>query len=501
MSLYLQIMKILTGINIKGADKATISKEPITSIDLMERASATISQWIAANIESKYPLLIMVGKGNNGGDGLAIARMLHHAGYRCSVYLSFETSKLSVDCKENLARLPEGITIRTNISDINPDFVIIDALLGTGVEGAIEEPLYTLIRTINSLPNKIISIDLPSGMNTEFGNFGQKIIAADITLTLEFPKLAMLLPEAGEYCGQVVILPIGLDKHFIHIADTPFWYVDKEFIKNILLRRKKFAHKNTYGHALLICGSKGMSGAAVLATGASLRSGCGLVTLHIPADERVAVQVSYPSAILSLDKYPHFSELPSNIVQYNAIGIGSGLGQKDQSIKAFKQLLETTKSPLVIDADALNILASQPDMLQYIPQGSILTPHVGEARRLLGEWGDEIRKINLVRAFAEKYNVIFILKGANTMTCLPNGSCFFNSTGNSGMAKGGSGDVLTGLITGLLSRGYSSEDAAFLGVYIHGLAGDKAAEKLGLEAMNSNDLIDYIPQAFADFKE
>lgn len=484
-------MKIFTGEAIKEADKYTIENEPIASIELMEKAANVIAKRIEIEVKKETPLLFLIGKGNNGGDGLAVARILHNAGYDCSIYSAFDVKDLSEECRYNMDRLPTHI-IKTDLENIADKTVIIDALLGTGVKGAIKEPVSTIIEKVNTLLNKVISIDLPSGMKSEFENKGQTIIQADLTLALEFPKLAMLLPEVGEYCGKIEILPIGISKEYTDKTNTDYQYITPQYIESIKLKRAKFAHKGTYGHALLICGSRGMIGAAILATGAALRSGCGLVTAHIPAEDRYALNMAYPSAITSLDQENVFSETPYKTSKYNAIGIGCGLGINNETISAFKNLLASADAPFVIDADALNIIAIHSKLRYSIPQGSILTPHLGELEQLIGPWTSEEEKIGMVRRLAIKLKVIVVVKGAHTMVCLSDGTCFFNSTGNSGMAKGGSGDVLTGYITGLLARGYSSEHAAILGVYTHGLAGDKAAERYGCEAMNSKDLIDYL---------
>lgn len=484
-------MKILTGTQIKEADRYTIANEPITSIDLMERASVAISDWATVNIDKQHPLLFLVGKGNNGGDGLAVARILCQKGYDCSVFLAFDKAAMTDECKTNLERLPVGVKL-IGLDCIPPDTIIIDSLLGTGVSGDVKEPLLSVINKINSLPNKLVSIDLPSGMRCEFGNNNQVIIKSDITLTLEFPKLGMLLPEAGGLCGRIEVLPIGLSAEYLGKADSDYIYITKDFIDSIIIRRDKFAHKGTYGHALLICGSKGMVGAATLSVGAALRSGCGLVTVHIPEEERFSIQAACPSALFSLDENSYFSELPANVSKYTSVGIGCGLGQSHDTAEVFKRLLNTFYKPMVLDADALNIILENYKMRQNIPKDSIFTPHLGELARLVGEWHSEEEKIAMVRRLASNLKSIIVVKGAHTMICLPDGHCYFNSTGNSGMAKGGSGDVLTGYITGLLARGYSSPHAAILGVYIHGLAGDRAAEVYGMDAMNSKDLIDYL---------
>lgn len=484
------MQKILTDIQIKNADKYTIDNEPISSVDLMERASQIIAGWLIDQIDKCIPFFFIVGKGNNGGDGLAVARLLSEAGYSCSVCLLYGRDQLTEECRTNLGRLPQAVVRTNTIDDISVDAVVIDSLLGTGVRGVLNESLVAIVKKINLLPNRVISIDMPSGMMSEFGNTDQQMVKAETTLTLEFPKLAMLLPEAGEYCGNIIVLDIGLSKKYIDDAESNYYYITDALIRNIFQKRDKFGHKGTYGHALLICGSKGMAGAAILATGAALRSGCGLVTTHIPESERFSLQANYPSALSSLDSKTCFSELPSNLSQYTAIGIGCGLGKDAYTVEAFKQLLGLVDKPMVIDADALNILADNYRLRQFIPQNSILTPHPGELKRLVGEWSDEEEKIALVRRLASNLKSIVVVKGAHTMICLPNGTCYFNSTGNSGMAKGGSGDVLTGYITGLLARGYNSVHAAILGVYIHGLAGDRVACLYGMEAMNSKDLID-----------
>ena len=487
-------MKVLVGNQIKEADQYTIENEPVQSIDLMERASKAVAQWFLEHVEKESPLLFLVGKGNNGGDGLAVARMLYHAGYRCAVCIPFDETVLSEENLINLKRLPEGVSrIEINQIDMLPcETIVIDALLGTGIRGGVKEPLASLIRRVNEAEFFVISIDLPSGMKTEFGNKDQVIIKAKQTLTLEFPKLAMLLPEAGEYCSDIYTLPIGLDKHYFESAQTPYFFTTEDYVKSQLKKREKFGYKTCYGHALLICGSLGMAGAAVLATGGALRSGCGLLTIHLPKAERMAVQVNFPAAMLSLDNKDHFSELPQNLEKYNVIGIGCGLVQAEVTKSALEKLLKSINKPLVIDADALNILAERKDLQKHIPKDSILTPHLGELRRLIGNWNDEEEKMLLVRQFASETQSIVLVKGAYSMIVLSDGRVYFNSTGNSGMAKGGSGDVLAGFITGLLARGYSSEQAAILGAYFHGLAGDKAAQKYGQEGMNSFNLIEFL---------
>ena len=243
-----------------------------------------------------------------------------------------------------------------------------------------------------------------------------------------------------------------------------------------------------------------MVGAAVLASGAALRSGCGLVTVHLPREERFAVQANYPAALVSCDPGAWFTQLPAQIDRYTAIGIGPGLGRHTESVKGLRAVLQCGK-PLILDADALNLLAEQPDLLAQIPAGSILTPHLGELRRLIGDWTSDQQRNEKVQELARRLTSIVVVKGAHTMICAPEGTCFFNSTGNAGMAKGGSGDVLTGLITGLRSRGYNALEAAILGVYLHGVAGDKAADYYGQEGMNAGDLADFIGEGYRELED
>jgi NAD(P)H-hydrate epimerase len=495
-------MKIFTEGQIKEADRYTIQHEPITSIDLMERASHTIADWICDNIDKQIPLLFLIGKGNNAGDGLAVARMLCEKNFECSVYLSCGENFTTEECSINFKRLPSTVRFVDSPTPTNEQTVIIDALLGSGVSGQVKEPFASVIEQINSLRNMVIAIDLPSGMPTEpfcrdMTLDHRRIIKADVSLTLEFPKLSMMFPEMGEYAGTITVLPIGLSKQYIDNTKTPYIYIDQTLIDSLKSRRTKFGHKNVYGHALLVCGSKNMIGAAMLATGAALRSGCGLVSVHLPYSERIALQTRFPSAILSFDRSDKFSSVPEYINKYDAIGTGCGLGTHRDTATAFEMLLKSSEVSMVIDADALNLLSMNTTLLKYIPKNSILTPHLGELKRLIGEWDCETERCRKTTALSSEIQSIIIVKGAHTAVHLPDGTTYFNSTGNAGMAKAGSGDVLTGLLTGLLARGYSAWETAVMGVYFHGLAGDKACKYYGRESMNSLDLIDFM-KIYAD---
>lgn len=493
-------MKILIGSQIKELDNNTIAHEPIESIGLMERASEAMAQTVAQRTEVEKMLVFVIGKGNNGGDGLAMARMLGNAGFNCFVMMASRPVELSEDCRFNFDRLPDNVRLIEEIPPHSDDYeiVIIDALLGSGVKGELARDYKDVVDQINSCSHYVISIDMPSGMKTEFGNNPDHIVHADLTLTIEFPKLAMLLPEAGECCGEIEIVPIGLDEKYMQVAGTSYSYVTPNLIQNFTKKRAKFSHKATYGHALLICGSKGMYGAAVLSTSAALRSGCGLVTTHVPKDGAVSVTSNAPSAMLSIDPEDYFSTVPEELDKYASIGIGCGLGKATQTTKALAELLKQSRHGIVLDADALNIIALHSSMREFIPVGSVLTPHPGELRRLVGDWSGEEEKINKASDLAIALKSVVVVKGAYSMICMPDRQVFFNPTGTPGMAKGGSGDVLTGLITGLVARGYTPEEAALLGVYVHGAAGEKAANYYGEEAMNSADIIDFVGDTFND---
>ncbi|MFI3267018.1 MAG: NAD(P)H-hydrate dehydratase [Rikenellaceae bacterium] len=508
-------MKILLGEQIKQADKQTIINEPIESIGLMERASEAMAQWMCNNVAQENPLCFFVGKGGNGGDGLAMLRMLYNAGYECCLYMVFGKKLLSEECKFNLSRLPKGVSINYlafgedgSLADSNcinlPDSAcVIDAVLGSGFRGELSKEIESIVQIINALPNRVISLDLPSGMSTEWNNGQGAVVKADATLAIEFPKLSCLLPEKGENAGKIEVIPIDLDVEYINSAQSGAYFVDQEMIRPLLASRAKFAHKGDFGHLLLICGSEGMAGAAVLSVGSALRSGAGLVTIHLPSEERFAIYATNPSAMVSGDKEGYFSSLPADIARYTAVGVGCGLGKHQKTRAALRELLLESMSlnlSMVIDADALNIIAEDKSMLELIPSGSILTPHLGELERLVGEWESDQHKIELVMQLSQQIDSYIVVKGAHTMIVTPDGELYFNSTGCAGMAKAGSGDVLMGYISGLMARGYDSLSAAIIGVYFHGKAGEKASEYYGAEGVNSGDIVDMIAEASAEFE-
>ena len=498
-------MKILSIDKIRAADAYTIEHEPIPSIDLMERAATQLFKWISKRVDQTHGFKIFAGPGNNGGDGLALGRMLAEAGYEVEIYIIRYTDKTSEDFRINYERTANLKNIK--VSDIrnDEDFpevgeedVVVDAVFGSGLTRPVKGFIAEIINKINSSPAVKVAIDTPSGIFSDSSSVEEDgaIIRADYTLGFQFPKLAFMMAENDPFVGEWHILDIGLHHDYINSVTTDNFFTIKEDVAPLLKKRRKFSHKGTYGHALLIAGSYGKMGAAVLAAKACLRAGVGLLHVHIPKVGYQIMQTALPEAMISLDRYEnYFSEVP-DLSMYNAIGIGPGLGMEHQSQMALKLLIQEFGKPMVFDADALNILSENKTWLAFLPAGSILTPHPKEFERLAGKWNNDFEKLEMQRDFSKRYNIYVVLKGANTSVCTPDGKCYFNSTGNPGMATAGSGDVLTGIITGLLSQGYSPGQAAVLGVYLHGLAGDFSAKKLGQESMIAGDMVKMLGKAF-----
>ncbi len=494
-------MKILTTTQIRELDAYTIAQEPIDSIELMERASVAFTEWFTAQYNVLRPIHIICGPGNNGGDGLAVARLLDELYYKVEVSLFLFSGKTSTDFDANLRRLKR----RTNvpIHFINGDMplpvfaedtILIDAILGSGLTRPTEGFLQYFIQYINNQNITRISIDIPSGLFADKHTYGT-CIHAEQTCCFEVPKLAFMFPENHARVGTWAAVPRGLQSQKMAAAETYSHYIDVGFIQNIIKKRNKYDHKGKFGHALLVVGSRGMLGAAVLAARACLRSGVGLLTVHSPEALESSLLSTLPEAMYSRDPQSHFSKVPK-LKKYNAIGIGCGLSDHENTADALEKLLRDSKKPMVIDADALNLISERKVLLNYIPKGSILTPHPKEFERLFNGQLHDFERHETQVDMSKKYEIYIVLKGANTCITTPEGKRFFNSTGNPGMATAGSGDVLTGVITSLLARGYSSEEAAILGVYLHGLAGDLAAEKIGQESLIASDIIECLGVAF-----
>lgn len=494
-------MQILSSDQIRAWDQYTIQNEPIASLDLMERAAATCFQWIVKHFEGRS-FSIFCAKGNNGGDGLAIARILS-SNHEVTVYI-LEFGHLGTeDFQANLARLHQApvkikfISTEVNIPQVPPGDIIIDALLGSGLNRPIEGLTANVVSVINNSVNEIIAIDIPSGLSADKSSRGNKAIKATYTLSFQCYKPAFLLPENEEYIGQLHLLDIGLHPGYPNLIDTPILFSDKAVAGAMLKPRKSFSHKGNFGHALLVVGSYGKMGAAILAAKACLRAGVGLLTVHAPASGNEILQTSVPEAMFDVDSDEKINT-GLRLQNYTALGIGPGIGTETATASLLESLVSNYKRPIVFDADALNILSKHHDWMKKIPAGSILTPHPKEFERMFGSTNNDFEKIELAKAKAKEYNVIVVLKGHYSFIATPGDKHYFNSTGNPGMATGGSGDVLTGIITALIAQQYSPTDAAVLGVYIHGLAGDIAASQLSEPSLIASDIIDYLGQAFID---
>lgn len=503
-------MKIFRCDQIKEIDDYTVRHEPIASIDLMERAAGQLLNWITARYGVSEHFVVFTGPGNNGGDGLALARMLADNGYSVDVHCIILSSKVSADCEINLNRLRNvtNVTIN-NITDIDEfpfissNDIIVDAIFGAGLKHPAEGLAAGIIQLINKTESRIISIDLPSGLFGEDNSMNNYsgIVKADFTLTFQFPKLSFMFSENAPYLGDWFILPIGLDRNPFWNIDTPYTYLQSSDIYPLLKKRKKFDHKGNYGHGLLISGSSGKMGAVILAAAAALRTGIGLITCHIPAVGNQIVQSALPEAMVQIDKSDScVSEIGSTDL-FSAVGIGPALGTLPESGKALKNLLLECNKPIVMDADALNILAMHKDDFHLIPAGTVLTPHPKEFERLAGKSNNGYERLLSQIEFSREHNCIVVLKGAHSSVSFPDGKVFFNSSGNPGMATGGSGDVLTGIILSLLSQGYTPENAALAGVFIHGVAGDLAAGESCYESIIASDIINYIGKAFNKIRD
>ncbi len=489
-------MKVLTADQMRQADAYTIRHEPVSSVDLMERAGHACFTRIAGMFGNRNPYLIICGTGNNGGDGLVIARLLNKIRIDCEVFI-VPFDKRSADFSKMLEEAEkEDVKFQTDDDlVIKQDAIIIDAIFGTGLSKSPEGIAASVIKKMNASGNQIVSIDLPSGLFADRKS-GDYIIEADHTLTFQNPKLTFFFAENEKYTGEWEIIDIKLDRNFINNNESRIFFTERSDISGRILPRKKFSHKGLYGHSLLICGSKGKAGAAILAARACLRTGTGLLTIHSPKINYDILQTSIPEAMVSVDDETDFiSQLP-DLTTYTAIGVGPGIGTENATHKMLSQLLNSISASIVLDADALNIISNDKELLKKLPPGSVLTPHPKEFARLAGESADGFGQFEKQREFTERYKVIVVLKGAYTCITKPGGEAWFNSTGNPGMAKGGTGDALTGMITALLAQKYEPADAALIAVYLHGLAGDIAAAKKSIYSLTAGDLIEKIPNAF-----
>ena len=503
-------MKVFSQRQIKELENYTIENEPIAAIDLMERAAKKVAATIIKHYDNSRGIIVFAGPGNNGGDALATARLLALENYKVEVYLFNPNDHLSADCEANKQRLDalpnisfNEVTSKFEPPQLNNDDIIIDGLFGIGLNKPLSGGFAALVQFINTAAVEVIAIDMPSGLfcNDNSDNDKRNIIRATRTITSHSPKLSQLLVDNQEYIGKLEVVDIGLSEEKSKELYSDFEIVEAEQVAAMIKSRNAFGHKGSFGHALLIAGHYGMAGAAVLAAKASLRSGLGKLTLHTPIKNNDILQTAIPEAILSHDFSETIFTTAVSSDAYNAICLGPGLGKEpDTALAVLEQLQMSKKVPLVVDADALNILGEHKSWLQELPPATILTPHPAEFRRIQSGSTDAFTLLVDAQTLAQRLNIIVILKGHYTAICTPNGKTFFNPTGNSGMATAGSGDVLSGIITSLLAQQYSPLEASLLGVYLHGLAGDLAQADLEEECLIASDIIKYLPLAFKQLK-
>lgn len=509
-------MKIFNTAQIRAWDAFTIEHEPIASLELMNRAAKAFADWLVGEYpDTQRPIVVLAGAGNNGGDGVAVARLLRWLMRDVKVLVCDFNGKTSDDLRAQLKLIPKDIEIvfvraPEELSRlVFPENALwVDALFGSGLTRPLAGAWAQVVDFVNELPAEVVSIDVPSGLFADRHTETGAVVRATRTFSFETPRLAFFFPENAEYVGEWSFGGIGLHPRFRADTETPFHFLTKMDAAALLRSRAKFSHKGTYGHALLVAGGYGKMGAAVLAARACLRAGVGLLSVHAPRCGFLALQTAVPEAMYSADERARVWTTVPDLQPYSAVCVGCGIGQAAETAAALEQLLKKSSTMqggvggwVVLDADALNLLAQHPDWWRLVPRNAILTPHPKEFERLFGKTKHDFERNALQRQKAEEHGVFIVLKGAHTAIACPDGACWFNSTGNPGMATGGAGDVLAGMLTGLLAQGYSPRDAALLGVYLHGLAGDWASKALGQEALTAGDLTDYLGRAWLEVRD
>jgi len=499
-------MKILSAKQLSKADKETIEIQNITSETLMERAATLVFNEINNRLQgTPIPIKIFCGIGNNGGDGLVVARHLIQHGYPVTVYVVNYSDKRSDDFLANYKKLkeitnnwPQLIKEEDNFPEINVGDFVIDAIFGIGLNRPIEGWVAKLVELINTSEAFTLAIDIPSGLFPDENTpKNAAVIMANYTLSFQTPKFGFFMPETMDHVGDLQVLDIGLDRKFISDIQSEKFLIGKQQAISLYRPRKKNSHKGDYGNVLIAGGSYGKIGSVLLTATAALRTGTGLCTLYIPKCGYNIVQTGLPEAMVLTD--PDDEMLTDCPTEFEAdiVCFGMGVGTHGKSVKAFEKFLKSIKRPMLIDADGLNIISENKDLLNLLPENSVLTPHPGELRRLIGEWEDDFHKLDLVRRFSKKYKVIVVVKGAHTFT-IDREYVYINDSGNPGMATAGSGDVLSGIITSLIGQGYEPVNAAVFGVYLHGVSGNISAETMGSEGVMAGDIANNVGKAIRD---
>ncbi|PCJ93271.1 MAG: bifunctional ADP-dependent NAD(P)H-hydrate dehydratase/NAD(P)H-hydrate epimerase [Flavobacteriaceae bacterium] len=498
-------MKIFNASQIYEADACTVKVQGIASHELMERAALQIFNWMDYRMQgAPVKIHLFCGIGNNGGDGIALARHLQEHGYNIKVFVVNYSDKRSKDFLLNLERLkdrkvwPTFLNSDSEFPEIDKDDIIVDAIFGIGLNRALCAWVANLIQYLNKSDAFILSIDIPSGLYLDkYPENTTGIINAGFVLSFQAPKLVFFLPQTGVYLKQWAMLDIGLDAAYIANTKTDYEFIDKIEVLSMYMPRDKFSHKGTYGHSLMIGGSHGKIGAMILASNACLHSGSGLVTAYVPNCGYVPLQTALPEIMVITDENESWlTDIVYDIVP-TVVSIGMGMGKKDELKKTFSSFIANYEGSLVIDADGLNLLSESKVLLKKLPSQAILTPHPKELERLIGVWKDDFDKLKKAKKFSSQYDCVLVIKGAHTIVVYENVG-YVNSTGNPGMATAGSGDALTGVITGLVAQGYEPLKASILGVYLHGKAADIAVEKFGYQSLTASRIIDHIGSAYID---
>lgn len=504
-------MRIFTSQAIHEIDSATCEAQRISSIDLMERAASMVSCELVSRFMPNQRFVIMAGPGNNGGDALAVARMLIEQGYKkVEVFLFNVSGKLSHDCDEERKKLItiDGVDFTEVSREFNPPYlcdkdVVVDGLFGSGLSQPLVGGFVAVARYINESGAYVVSIDLPSGLFGEWNAHVNRrdMVHADLTLAFQIPRLSFFFEENHDVLGEWKLLDIDLDEKKIKDTESDYMLVEARNIRPLLHKRLPFTGKRDYGSALIFAGSTGMMGAAVMCARATLKSGAGLATVHGPRGGLQIMQTAVPEAMFEPDRNEHFITDMRVHHAHQAIAVGPGIGTGELTIGALESMLKTGVSSLVLDADALNCISRKPQLLSLLPAKTIITPHIGEFDRLFGEQRSSEDRLKTAIEMARQYNIIIVLKGHYTATVRPTGRVYLNSTGNPGMATAGAGDVLTGVITAFLAQGYRPEHAATIGVYVHGLAGDLAADEIGEFGLTAGDIAAYVGRAIRNIME
>lgn len=491
-------MKIFTTENIRNIDRITIEEEGISSMELIHRVAEGVVNEILSRWNPSKPTMVFAGAGNNGADALIVAKLLIEAGFRPHVVLiNVEGNSLSRDCREcrdELLRMGNvdmtEIVHQANIPTLTPDHLVIDGLFGTGLRRPLEGGYMAMARYINESGATVVSIDVPSGLFGDWntGVLARNVVHADLTVTVQFPRLAFFMADNAPLIGEWKTIDIGLSRRAAEQTPTKFYLIEREDVRRVLKRRPQFSSKADFGHALLFAGCYGMMGAAVLAARGALRAGVGKLSVHSPRCGFGVLQTAVPEALFLPDPTENVISDMTPRVNYTALGVGPGIGTNDSTRGALETLIKSIKRPMVLDADALNIIARNQALIDHISPGSILTPHTAEFDRIFGSQASAEKRLLKALEVSHNYKLIIVLKGHFSATVRPDGKVFFNSTGSPAMATAGSGDVLTGIITSLMAQGYKSEIAATAGVYIHGLAGDIAAGKMGEYGTTAADI-------------